>query len=107
MPMKLHLLIALTICLAACGPATPEKENQKAAEAVIKMLNKHHENTGMYPERLDELDFGSDRPAIEARHYNYYRIDSDNFSLQFFFQDQGTKTCTYESKDKSWSCAPG
>jgi hypothetical protein len=107
MPMKLHLLIALSLVLTACGPATPEKENQKAAEVVIRMLDKHHDNTGMYPERLDALDFGPDRAAIEARHYIYYRPDGDTYSLQFFYQDQGTKTCTYESKDKAWTCGPG
>jgi hypothetical protein len=107
MPMKLHSLIALTVFLAACAPATPEKENQKKAEQVIKMLTKHRDNTGSYPERLDELNFGPDRPEIEARHYNYYRPDGDTYSLQFFFQDQGTKSCTYESKGKSWTCGPG
>jgi hypothetical protein len=105
--MKLHFLIAMTLLLAACGPASPEQENRKKADEVIKMLAKHHDNTGSYPERLDELNFGSDRPEVEARHYNYYRPDADTFSLQFFFQDEGTKSCTYESKDKSWTCDPG
>jgi hypothetical protein len=107
MPMKLHFLIAMSVLLAACTPATPEKENKKKAEQVIQMLTKHRENTGAYPEALDDLNFGSDAPEIQARHYNYYRPDPDTYSLQFFFQDNGTKSCTYESKDKSWSCDPG
>jgi hypothetical protein len=104
----LNLAVAMVL-LSACTPAEDKikNENIDAADDVIDKLRQHHDNTATYPERLDELNFADKRPEVEARHYNYYRIDADTFSLQFFYQDGGTKSCTYESKNKNWTCGPG
>ena len=108
--MKLQLMAAIAIvCLVGCEQAEDKIKNQNidAAEDVIDKLRVHHDNTSTYPERLDEINFADKRPEVEARGYNYYRIDADNFTLQFFYQDGGTQTCTYESKGKNWTCGPG
>ena len=108
--MKLPFLTAIAfICLAGCTPAADKikNENIEFAEDVIDKLRVHHDNTASYPERLDELNFADKAPEVAKRNYNYYRIDADTFSLQFFYQDGGTKSCTYESKNKNWTCGPG
>jgi hypothetical protein len=105
--MKTRFVLALAVLLAGCGPASPEKQNREAAEKVIRMLDKYRENSGAYPARLEDMDFGSDRAAVEARHYNYFRKTDDSYSLQFFFVDKGSQSCTYESAGRSWSCGPG
>ena len=109
--MKLHvgLLLLALLGLAACddGKDKIKKQNIKAAEYVIDKLRVHHDNTSQYPERLSEINFADKRPEVEARAYNYYRIDADTYTLQFFYQDGGTQSCTYQSKDKSWTCGPG
>jgi hypothetical protein len=110
--MKIQIaFVSCLLCLGlvACAPKTPEEQNKKAAQLVIDKLRVHHDNTGSYPERLDEINFADDAPAVAARHYNYYRKDGDSYSLQFFYPEEGkgTQSCTYESAGKSWTCGPG
>jgi hypothetical protein len=106
-----HALIAIALSVAAtgCWQKSPEEQNKQAAELVIDKLRVHHDNTGGYPDRLDDFNFGPDKPDVDARHYNYFRKGDDDYSLQFFYTEEGkaTMSCTYESADKSWSCGPG
>jgi 5-deoxy-D-glucuronate isomerase len=104
-------LIASLLCLGlvACGPKSAEEQNKKAAGLVIDKLRVQHENTGSYPERLEDINFGSDQAAVNERRYNYFRKDDDTYSLQFFYSEEGklTQSCTYESAGKAWTCGPG
>ena len=108
-PGNALIAIVLTLGLAACGPKSAEEQNKKAAELVIETLRKYHENTGGYPDRLEEINFGSDQAAVDSRHYNYFRKDENAYSLQFFYREEGkdTMSCTYESAGKAWTCGPG
>jgi hypothetical protein len=103
------IAIALSVAATGCWQKSPEEQNKQAAELVIDKLRVHHDNTGGYPDRLDDLNFGPDKPDVDARHYNYFRKGDDDYSLQFFYTEEGkaTMSCTYESADKSWSCGPG
>lgn len=103
--------IAVLLCLAAtgCWQKSLEDQNKQAAELVIEKLRVHKDNTGAYPDRLEELNFGPDKPDVDARHYNYYHKEGDTYSLQFFYVEKGkgSVSCTYESAGKNWTCGPG
>ena len=103
--VKWILALFLAVCVSACATEKdPAKQHQKDAAVVIDALRKHHEFHNTYPGRLEDLDLGADRQAVDKRGYIYYRKDDHAYTLRVVYSDQGTKACEYDSVPRAWTC---